>query len=217
MLMNRSGKCRSLAVWPLLLALLPVACSRPAGFHGDKAAQSESHQVPFQEGERAGDDSHPAQVVVQASAQEPEARLPFGDPQALPAGTLLTVRLNSPVAADNTGAETFDAVVDEPVLIEGNTMLPRGARVAGRVESARASQVKRDRGYVRLTLNSIDLAGQELPIQTSSLFVRGNATVIQAKAGENQPQVVRLEVGRRLTFRLTESIAIAAESPSPAH
>jgi hypothetical protein len=215
--MNRSGNCRSLAVWPVLLALLPVACSHPVGFQSDKAAQSESHQVPFQEGGRAGDDSRPnAPLVVQASGLEPEARLPFRDPQGLPAGTLLTVRLNSPVAADNTSAETFDAVVDEPVLIEGNTMLPRGARVAGRVESARASQVKRDRGYVRLTLNSIDVAGQELPIQTSSLFVRGNATVIQAKAGENQAQIVRLEGGRRLTFRLAESVAIAAQSPIPA-
>ncbi len=110
------------------------------------------------------------------SGPKPETALPFHDPQNLPAGTLLTVRLKNPISAENPGANgTFEAVVDEPVVIEGNKLVPRGAIVAGRVESARASKLKRNRGYVRLALDSIHLAGANLPIQTSSLFVRGNA------------------------------------------
>ena len=106
----------------------------------------------------------------------PETGLPFHNPQSLPAGTLLTVRLKNPISADDPGANArFDAVVDEPVVIEGNRLVPRGATVAGRVESARASNVRRNRGYVRLMLDSIHVAGVNLPIQTSSLFVRGNS------------------------------------------
>ena len=72
------------------------------------------------------------------------------------------------------------------------------------VESARASKVKRNRGYVRLTLDSIDLAGKDLPIQTSSLFARGIAP-------ETDPSAVTLEKGRRLTFRLAESVSIVPQ------
>lgn len=213
--MQRFPNRRSLMLWPVLLALLAVACSRPVGLGNNKGAQADRHQVPFQEGAAANSsqDGEP----TQGGAQGTESNVPFRDAQGLPAGTLLTVRLKSPVSADNTNtSKTFDAVVDDPVLIEGSTMLPRGAKVAGRVESARASQLKRDRGYVRLTLASIDIAGQELPIQTSSLFVRGKAAETHATEGEVSPQIIRLEGGRRLTFRLTESVAIAGQSAIPA-
>jgi hypothetical protein len=100
--------------------------------------------------------------------------------------------------------------------------------VSGRVESARASKVKRNRGYVRLVLNSIHLAGMSLPIQTSSLFVRGNASDVQsgetthgettqgeAAQSEASAAVIRLEKGRRLTFRLTEPAYVAASQRTP--
>jgi len=128
---------------------------------------------------------------------------------------LLTVRLKNPISADDPGANArFDAVVDEPVVIEGNRLVPRGATVAGRVESARASNVRRNRGYVRLVLDSIHVAGVNLPIQTSSLFVRGNSG--DAQTGQAETAQVHLEKGRRLTFRLTESVYVAASQRVPA-
>src|SRR5207248_10256820 len=112
----------------------------------------------------------------QCNCPPPESDLPFRDPQTLPAGTLLTVRLKNPVSAENPDADrTFQAVVDQPIVIEGNKLVPAGTLVSGRVESARASNLKRNSGYLRLTLDSIDLAGSKLPMQTSSLFVSGNA------------------------------------------
>ena len=139
----------------------------------------------------------------------PETGLPFHNSQSLPAGTLLTVRLRNPISADDPGANArFEAVVDEPVVIEGNSVVPRGATVAGRVESALASNVRRNRGYVRLVLDSIHLAGVNLPIQTSSLFVRGNSGDTQT--GQGEMAQIHLEKGRRLTFRLTEPVYVAA-------
>jgi len=213
-----------LAIWPLLLMVLPAllwtaGCARPAGPQSDDAAlHSDQHPVPFHEpGVTARPGDSPA---TQENGRSSESGLPFHESQNLPAGTLLTVRLKTPVAAANPGANgTFEAVVDEPVVIEGNKLVPRGAVVAGRVESARVSNVKRDHGYVRLALDSIHMAGVSLPIQTSSLFVRGNAGDAQAAAGEGAPGetpngtptiVIRLEKGRRLTFRLTESAYVAA-------
>lgn len=213
-----------LAIWPLLLMALlsmlwTVGCARPAGPQTDEATvHADQHPVPFHEpGATARPGDSPA---TQENGRSPESGLPFHESQSLPAGTLLTVRLKTPVAAENPGINgTFEAVVDEPVVIEGNKLVPRGAMVAGRVESARISNVKRDHGYVSLALDSIHLGGVSLPIQTSSLFVRGNAGDPQAAVGEVAPGetlregstvVIRLEKGRRLTFRLTESAYVAA-------
>jgi hypothetical protein len=146
----------------------------------------------------------------------PETGLPFQDSQNLPAGTLLTVRLKNPITAENPDANlVFEAVVDESIVIEGNKLVPRGVTVSGRVESTRASNLKRDRGAVRLTLDSIHLAGATLPIQTSSLFVRGNASDAHVSPSEgpqsdDPPAAIRLEKGRRLTFRLSEPVYVAA-------
>jgi hypothetical protein len=123
---------------------------------------------------------------------------------------LLTVRLKNPVSADNPEASgRFEGTIDEPVTVDGNTLVPRGASVAGRVDSARSSKVKGN-GFVRVTLDSIDIAGKELQLQTSSLFVRGSGA-------SHSPaiQAITLEQGRRLTFRLTEP-AYVVQPASPA-
>ena len=201
--MSRVSRRRGLALWPVLLALLPLACSRPANI-----AQADPHRIPFKDGQstsgdgRAGDSSSATNLT-------PDSDLPFDDSQGLPAGTLVTVRLKNAIASDNPGfSGIFDAVVDEAILENGTTLLPRGAGAAGRVEAARASELKRNRSYVRLTLNSIHLAGRDLPVHTSSLFVHGNASEPAAPEGATSPQIVRLESGRRLTFRLTEPVPI---------
>jgi hypothetical protein len=175
-------------------------------------AQADQPQVPFHDG-----DGKLSRSSDSAGAQDnglpPETNLPFRDPQNLPAGTLLTVRLKNPVSAENPDADrTFQAVVDQPIVIEGNKLVPAGTLVSGRVESARASNLKRNSGYLRLTLDSIDLAGSKLPMQTSSLFVSGNAGQFRTPQGPSAEQpaaVIRLEKGRRLVFRLTEPLYVS--------
>ncbi|HET6180223.1 MAG TPA: hypothetical protein VFE61_25100 [Candidatus Sulfotelmatobacter sp.] len=90
--------------------------------------------------------------------------------------------------------------------------MARGANVAGRVEAARVSKVKGNRAYLRLTLNSIDVAGKDLPVQTSSLFARGTAP-----DGDVSARVITLEKGRRLTFRLAEPVFVANQEALNRH
>jgi hypothetical protein len=218
-LMNRSRGLQGLTIGLMFLALLwAVGCARPDGPPSDAAAtHADSHQVPFEAG-----DATPPNRSGELSAKDTDSSaapgLPFHDSQNLPAGTLLTVRLKNPISADHPGANaSFEAVVDEPVVIAGNRLIPRGVTVAGRVESAGASNVRHNRGYVRLALDSIQFTGANLPIQTSSLFVRGNAGDPVSQGGVH-PSVsppgegsaeIRLEKGRRLTFRLTEPAYVA--------
>jgi hypothetical protein len=217
--MSRFRGPQGLTIWPMLLILLWAAgCARPGGPQSDGGAAhaEQQHPVPFHDGDGIPDARPNASAAFQDAGLNPDADLPFHDSQNLPAGTLLTVRLKDPISSENPVAGgTFEAIVDQPVEIDGNKLVARGILVAGRVESARASNVRRDRGYVRLALNSIHLAGVSLPIQTSSLFVRGNAGDNQVLPGkgpqdEASSAVIRLEKGRRLTFRLTEPVYVAA-------
>jgi hypothetical protein len=237
--MRRLRWPRSQTLWPLLSGLLlTAACYGPATPQSNDPAKTadqrqidqhqidqhhvDQHQVPFRNG--ASGTAAAEDTSLQA------ASLPFHDSQNLPAGTLLTVRLKNPVSTDNLSTDslstnnpftkspgagnTFEAIVDKPVVIEGNTLVPRGASVAGRVESARASAVESSRGYVRLTLDAIAFEGRDLPIQTASLYARAQAEV--NGHSEDPTRVVHLEKGRRLTFRLTEPAYVVSEHPVPA-
>ena len=181
-------------LWPLTLLLLcAVACTRPAGTPTDQSPLDSDRQAPFHQ-EADSPDSLSAE-----NPEPPGNTLPFHDSQNLPAGTLLTVRLNNPVYAETSiASSSFEALVVEPVVVEGNVIVPRGAIVSGLVESVRASQVKPSRGYVRLTLQSIQIGDSEVPLHTASLFAP------QASFHDATPSLVRLEKGRQLTFRLTE-------------
>jgi hypothetical protein len=208
------AKSLAMLLATLLALLWTSSCARPAGPQSDDAVvHADQNPVPFHDGESAASAPQDS-PAAQNPGSNPETGLPFHDPTNLPAGTLLTVRLKNPISAENPAANgTFEALVDEPIVIEGNKLVPRGATVVGRVESARASNVKRNRGYVQLVLNSIHLSGVSLPIQTSSLFVRGNAgnvPTVETPPGEASPVMIRLEKGRRLTFRLTEPACVAA-------
>jgi hypothetical protein len=211
--MRQLPATRSLTLGAILLALFgTVGCAPPDGLPStDGTPQTEQHKVPFHDADVKS--PSPNSVPAQVNGPKPEMDLPFQDPQSLPAGTLLTVRTKSSISAENPDAnETFVAMVDQPVVIDGNQLVPLGAMVSGRVESARASNLKRNRGYVRLTLESIQLAGSDVPVQTSSLFVRGRAGPTQA----SESPVVRLERGRRLVFRLTEPVDVATGQRPPA-
>jgi hypothetical protein len=222
-----------LVIFPLLVS--GTGCARPAGVQDAGAASAEPHQVPFRDGEGTPDSPKGDASETSDNSLGAETGLPFHDPQSLPAGTLLSVRLKSPITIRTPGISgTFEAIVDAPVAIEGNKLVPRGATVVGRVESARTSNLNRNRGYMRLVLDSIHFEGASLPIQTSSLFVRGIEVHPEAlREGLNnetppgdvsqgqrvrQSQAagarIRLEKGRRLTFRLTESVFVAASQRS---
>ena len=95
-------------------------------------------------------------------------------PENLPAGTPITIRVQSAVSsATSRSGDIFEGFLDEPVVIQGQTAVPRGANVTGRVVDAKASGHLHDAGYLRLTLTSISINGKVVPLQTSSIFVKG--------------------------------------------
>ncbi len=138
---------------------------------------------------------------------------PDSPAHGLPAGTLVTVQLETPLAISQVHAgDLFTASVAGPIIIDGNTVVQRGTPVSGRVESAQPSAqppgLGPDPGYVRLTLNAITVDGRELALRTSSLFARGTS-VAGLPSAKLQLRGFVVSKGRRLTFRLTAPVPLA--------
>jgi hypothetical protein len=206
--MNWMNGCRwrlSLLAGAMALALLGSAgCSRQVEVPTDATGQS-----PFQ---ASKDDSAilPASFAAAENSTIPDSP-PFHEPQHLPAGTLLTVRLNAPITGEKkSSGQVFEAILDEPVVISGNILIPRGATVTGRVESSRTSKFKPGRGYVRLALQSVRIGTADISVQTASLFVRPS-THASAVA------TATLEKGHRLAFRLTEPVYTPRPTATASH
>jgi hypothetical protein len=136
----------------------------------------------------------------------------------LPTGTLLTVRLETPLSTTNVRAgDTFAATMASPVVIEGDTLIASGAAVTGRVESAESDS---DSGYFRLTLRTITVGGEQFALRTSNLFARamvhspGVSSIASSGTVTLNREAYRVRKGRQLTFRLTSPVTLEESGAS---
>ena len=148
----------------LLIFIIPIftlGCgSVPDNVSAAGAATGESSSPPFSKAKQEDSFSHklvPEEVTV-------------------PAGTAVSIRLQSTVSsASNRPGDEFAAVLDEPIVVDGNTVVPRGADVQGRVVAARASGRLHNSGYLRLALVSVRINGKSVPVHSSSVFAMGGS------------------------------------------
>lgn len=97
-------------------------------------------------------------------------------PLTIPAGTSITVRLQQGLSsASAEPGERFDAVVDEPIVLDDRTVIPVGTPVTGRVVIARRSGRLHHPGELGLTLDTVLINNQEIPLRTSRIVARGGS------------------------------------------
>jgi hypothetical protein len=221
----RMTACRKMmfgkmALPAVLLSLAAIsACTHPGDLpSGTDTTRPDDRKIPFQQEKATSAAGAPTPQTAPHAPSVEQKPLPFKStqPPSLPAGTLLTVRLeNSLSGTKSIAPASFTAVVDEPVIVEGNTLLARGTTVTGRVEAASDSEVKRDRAYLRLTLNSITVDGNDLPLQTSSLFARATLHQQDPFVPDQEAGIVDVKRGRHLTFRLLMPLSLPGEHQLP--
>jgi hypothetical protein len=119
--------------------------------------------------------SEPPPAASDTSAQQ----LPFTEnakAETVPPGTTIYVRLQQPLssATAQVGQE-FSAVLDEPLVVDNQTVVANGAAVTGKVVAARESGHLHNAGYIRITLVSITVNGKPVPIETNSVFAGGGS------------------------------------------
>ena len=97
-------------------------------------------------------------------------RLPNrADPMTVPEFTAIHVTLDQAVASNqNRPGDHFDATVSEPVVIDGKTVIPQGARAKGLVVDARHSGRLMGRARLQLALQSVAVNEQNYELRTTS-------------------------------------------------
>src|SRR6202521_2428510 len=133
----------------ILLALsLICACGRPPS---ESSSNSDSQKLPFDRQPRSTGIS-PSQSLIPSATKLPE-------------GTPIPIRLQTALSSASSHAgDTFNAIVDEPVLIDGQTLIDRGTPATGRVLEAKPATNSRGRslersvapGYLRIVLVSLN-------------------------------------------------------------
>jgi hypothetical protein len=89
---------------------------------------------------------------------------------ALPAGTVVTVRLSSTVGSKiSAKGDHFSATVATPVQVDGKVVLPKGAEVLGKVVEAVPQGRFKGAAVLRLVLETVTLNEESYDVQTSSV------------------------------------------------
>ena len=215
------GQDFHIRIWPqnlrtvlTLILTLTVGCSRQPAVPSS-AAPSPSSQPPYHElsSDAAGvSPTHALTAVV------------------IPRGTPIVVRLQSVLSsAGSRPGEVFNAVLDEPIVIQGDTLAPRGTVITGRVLSTNPSGPSLQPGYLRLTLSSVNIAGKTFTLHTSAVFAKSvldessnpntslepvrQSSATDSTSGVVPPTLhksrdVKFSTGRQLVFWLVQALPV---------
>ena len=82
----------------------------------------------------------------------------------LPQGTMLVVRLDSPVSSDSSRrGDPVEATLTDAVIVDGTEVLPAGSIVRGAVAAVHSAGKVKGRGTLALVFSSVSVAGREAP------------------------------------------------------
>ncbi|HZQ18882.1 MAG TPA: hypothetical protein VFA90_09175 [Terriglobales bacterium] len=180
-----------ICTWVLSAALLlAMGCNKPSQMQSNQpqnsaqptdAAQASNNPAPA-DNSQAGN-STPAQAGTSQPAPPPAPITVM-----IPSGKTLTVRLADEVGSKiSQPGQTFGGTLARSVTVEGQEAIPAGTRVEGVVVDAKPMGHFAGGALLQLKLQSIQVNGEQLPIQTSTftqtLKGKGKRTGVLAGGG----------------------------------
>jgi len=94
----------------------------------------------------------------------------------IPAGTRISVRtIDSIDSTRNRVGSRFQASLEEPLWVDGNVVVPKGADVYGRLEGSKETGTFTGRSELKLELTGIVVHGQTVPLVTGEYEVSGKS------------------------------------------
>ena len=117
-------------------------------------------------------------VAVEFSARQPPPPPPEpaaqAKPVSVPAGTVVNVRLTQGIEVDASQAgQTYKAIVDDPVMIGGSIVIPRGASAVVQAVNVQQSGTMKGSDKISLKLNSIGFGGRAYQVATQYVEAKG--------------------------------------------
>jgi hypothetical protein len=94
----------------------------------------------------------------------------------VPAGTVLNVRTTQPIAADaSQPGMTVTGVVDDPVSVDGQIVIPRGALARLEIVNVERSSNLKGRDRITFKVHSIETRSGTYPVATSPVEFKGRS------------------------------------------
>jgi len=162
----------------------------------------------------------PVRPHAPAFPAQPAYEAPRG-PVTVPAGTLLQVRTSEQVNTRNAKDGTpVQFVVIHDVVYGGALAIPRGATVHGVVTESKKAGTLGGSAELALQLTSLDLGGQNYPIESDQFKVRGpnkaGETVGSALGGGMIGTIIGCAVGRGVGCAIGAGAGVAAGTAASA-
>lgn len=163
-----------------LLFVLGVGCSKPSQMQNSSSSQG-------QDSSQASNNAAPADNS-QSADNNSQAAPPAPTTVTVPAGKVLTVRLSDDVGSKiSQPGQSFGATLAHSVEVNGEAVIPAGARVEGVVVDAKPMGHFKGGALLELRLDSIHVNGLQLPLQTATfaqtLKGKGKRTGVLAGGG----------------------------------
>jgi hypothetical protein len=109
-----------------------------------------------------------------APAAEPPPRVRTA---LIPSGTRLEIRLSDPVSsAANQSGDSFEAILDSDLEVDGRVLAPRGSIVMGKLSNIKQSGRVEGRATLSMSLNEIRIKDESYPIRTNTLAFEAEGT-----------------------------------------
>jgi hypothetical protein len=119
----------------------------------------------------------PAATPAPAAARTPAAAQPAPakpKPVTVPAGTQINVLLSQAIDVDASQAgQTFKAIVDDPVMMGGSVVIPRGASAVLQAVQVQQSGSMKGSDKISLKLNGISFGGTRYEVASSYVESKG--------------------------------------------
>ena len=130
----------------------------------------------------------PPQEAAPAPAPAPPSPPPPPAKVTIPAGTQLSVRLNEPLDSErNQVGDSFHGSLSTPIVLGGETVIPSGADVIGRVANVQSAGRFAGNSLLTLELTAVSVNGRTYNIQTNQWSRQGK--------GEGKNTATKVGVG----------------------
>ena len=94
----------------------------------------------------------------------------------IPAGTRISVRTIDAIdSTKNNVGDRFEASLEEPLMVDGNVVVAKGADVYGRLSESKKSGTFTGRSELQLELTGIVAGGQTIPLVTGEYELTGKS------------------------------------------
>lgn len=143
-------------------------------FGGPEANQT-NKDAPSASGTAADQKNADRNTKDSAASVAPPPGAVVGEGTVVPAGTPIVVRMIDGVdSKEARTGQTFHASLDQPITVDGNTVIPNGADVTTILTNAKQSGKFQGQAELTLDIESIQADGRTYPVRTTGVVEASN-------------------------------------------